>query len=156
MKTNQILVLGLLLLATAFNLNAQDANVPLNEPNYNKPRMFNTMPTRIEITPEKIQQLIATPNGQNANIPFNTQGGAIDGDVISAVSKYNNAIQSVVIRCADFDGARLTLSKVTLPDGSTKFTGRIISLRHGDLYQLVQEDAGWVLVKKNFYDLINE
>lgn len=137
-------------------MNAQDANVPLNEPNYNKPRMFNTMPARIEITPEKMQQLIATPNGQNANIPFNTQGGAIDGDVISAVSKYNNAIQSVVIRCAAFDGARLTLSKVTLPDGSTKFTGRIISLSHGDLYQLVQEDAGWVLVKKNFYDLINK
>jgi hypothetical protein len=76
--------------------------------------------------------------------------------VISAVSKYNNTIQSVVIRCADFDGARLTLSKVNMPDGTTKYTGRIISIRHGDLYQLIQEDAGWVLVKKNFYDLINE
>jgi hypothetical protein len=43
-----------------------------------------------------------------------------------------------------------------MPDGTTKYTGRIISIRHGDLYQLIQEDAGWVLVKKNFYDLINE
>lgn len=156
MKTNQILILGLLLLATAFQLNAQDPNIPLNEPNYNKPRAFNALPTRIEITPEKLQQLIATPNGQAANLPFNTQGGAIDGDVVSAVSKYNNTIQSVVIRCQDFEGARLTLSKITLPDGSTKYTGRIMSLRHGDLYQLVEEDGGMVLVKKNFYDLINE
>ena len=156
MKTNQILVLGLLLLATAFNANAQDPTIPLNEPNYNKPRIFNTMPDRIEITPEKLNQLIATPNGQAANIAFNAQAGEIDGDVISAVSKYNNTIQSVVIRCADFDGARLTLSKVNMPDGTTKYTGRIISIRHGDLYQLIQEDAGWVLVKKNFYDLINE
>ena len=155
MKTNQILVLGLLLLAAAFQVNAQDNNIPLNEPNYNKPRMFNTMPTRIEITPEKLNQLIATPNGQTAAIPFNGQE-EIHGDVISAVTKYNNAIQSVVIRCADFDGARLSISKVNMPDGTTNFTGRIISLRHGDLYQLIQEDAGWVLVKKNFYDLINE
>jgi hypothetical protein len=156
MKTNQILVLSLLLLTTAFNANAQDPTIPLNEPNYNKPRIFNTMPDRIEITPEKLNELIATPNGQAANIPFNAQAGEIDGDVISAVSKYNNTIQSVVIRCADFDGARLTLSKVNMPDGTTKYTGRIISIRHGDLYQLIQEDAGWVLVKKNFYDLINE
>ena len=156
MKTNQILVLGLLLLATAFNANAQDPTIPLNEPNYNKPRIFNTMPDRIEITPEKLEQLIATPNGQTANIPVNGQAGEVAGDVISAVTKYNNAIKSVVIRCTEFDGARLTLSKVNMPDGTTKFTGRIISIRHGDLYQLVQEDAGWVLVKKNFYDLINE
>ena len=157
MKTNQILVLGLLLLATTFNLNAQDANVPLNEPNYNKPRLFNLLPARIEMSAAKLQELIGTPNGQPAQIPVTSdQYSQITGEVISAVSKYNNDIQSVVIRCSDFDGARLTLSKVNMPDGTSKFTGRIISLRHGDLYQLEQANGSWALVKKNFYDLVNE
>jgi len=157
MKTNQILVLGLLFLAATFNLNAQDANIPLNEPNYNKPRLFNLLPARIELTAAKLQELVGTPNGQPAQITAtNDQSAEINGDVISAVTKYNSAIQSVVIRCSDFDGARLTLSKVNLPDGTTKFTGRIISIRHGDLYQLEQENGTWALVKKNFYDLVNE
>jgi len=157
MKTNQILVLGLLFLAATFNLNAQDANIPLNEPNYNKPRLFNLLPARIEMSAAKLQELIGTPNGQPAQITVaSEQNIEINGDVISAVSKYNNAIQSVVIRCSDFDGARLTLSKVNMPDGTTKFTGRIISIRHGDLYQLEQENGAWALVKKNFYDLVNE
>lgn len=157
MKTNQILVLGLLFLAATFNLNAQDANIPLNEPNYNKPRLFNLLPARIEMTAAKLQELVGTPNGQATQIPVAAdQSTEIIGEVISAVTKYNSAIQSVVIRCSDFDGARLTLSKVNLPDGTTKFTGRIISIRHGDLYQLEQENGTWALVKKNFYDLVNE
>jgi hypothetical protein len=157
MKNNQILVLGLLFLATTFNLNAQDGNIPLNEPNYNKPRLFNLLPARIEMSTAKLQELIGTPNGQTAQIPVAAdQATEIAGEVIGAVSKYNNTIQSVVIRCSDFDGARLTLSKVNMPDGTTKFTGRIISIRHGDLYQLEQENGTWALVKKNFYDLVNE
>ena len=157
MKTNQILVLGLLFLATTFNLNAQDGNIPLNEPNYNKPRLFNLLPARIEMSAAKLQELIGTPNGQTAQIPVAAdQATEIAGEVISAVSKYNNIIQSVVIRCSDFEGARLTLSKVNMPDGTTKFTGRIVSIRHGDLYQLEQENGTWALVKKNFYDLVNE
>ena len=157
MKNNQILVLGLLFLATTFNLNAQDGNIPLNEPNYNKPRLFNLLPARIEMSAAKLQELIGTPNGQTAQIPVAAdQATEIAGEVISAVSKYNNTIQSVVIRCSDFEGARLTLSKVNMPDGTTKFTGRIVSIRHGDLYQLEQENGTWALVKKNFYDLVNE
>lgn len=102
-------------------------------------------------------QLVSTPSGQATKIAFGEgQPGELNGEVISQVSKYGQAIQSVVIRCAGFDGARLTLSKITLPDGSIKYTGRIISLQHGDLYQLVEDASGWVLVKRNFYDLINE
>lgn len=157
MKNNQILVVGLLILATAFNLNAQDANIPLNEPNYNKPQLFNLLPTRIEMSAAKLEELIGKPNGQATQIAVNSdQSTEIAGEVISAVSKYNNTIQSVVIRCSDFEGARLTLSKVNMPDGSTKFTGRIISMRHGDLYRLEQENGTWALVKKNFYDVVNE
>jgi hypothetical protein len=157
MKNQSLLVLSLLMLFASIQVQAQEPTVPLNEPNYNKPRLFNALPERLVIGSEKLQQLIATPSGESAKISYdNGQPSEIDGEVISQVSKYNQTLQSVVIRFDGFDGARLTLSKITLPDGTTKYTGRIISLQHGDLYQLNQEDAGWVLVKKNFYDLINE
>jgi hypothetical protein len=156
MKIRQILVAGLLL-AAAFNVHAQDGNIPLNEPNYNKPLLFNLLPARIDLSAAKLEQLIGTPNGQPTQIPVaSEQNPEITGEVIGAVAKYNNAIQSVVIRCIGFDGARLTLSKVNLPDGTAKYTGRILSIRYGDLFQLEQENGNWALVKKNFYALINE
>jgi hypothetical protein len=38
----------------------------------------------------------------------------------------------VVIRSEVFNGARLTVSKITNPDGSIRYSGRIISFKHGD------------------------
>jgi len=156
-KNQSLFVVSLLMLFAALGANAQAPTPPLNEPNYNKPRLFDNLPERIVIGSEKLQQLIATPFGEATKIAFdNGQSSEIDGTVISNVSKYNQTVQSVVIRCTRFDGARLTISKITLPDGTIQYSGRIISFQHGDLYQLHQADSGWVLVKRNFYDLVNE
>jgi hypothetical protein len=67
-----------------------------------------------------------------------------------------NNIHSVVIRSRNFNGATLTLSSSAQPNGTVKFTGRIISFQHGDLYELQNQNNQYILIKKNFYDLINE
>jgi hypothetical protein len=63
---------------------------------------------------------------------------------------------SVVIKCTNRQGARLTLTKVTNPDHSTKYIGRILSLQHGDSYEIVYENNQYFLKKKSLYDLVNE
>jgi RecB family endonuclease NucS len=42
-------------------------------------------------------------------------------------------------------------------DGTVKYNGRLMTdFQHGDLFVLQQKDGGFALVKKNFYDVINE
>ncbi len=80
----------------------------------------------------------------------------LEGQVVSVVSKYNNSIQSVVINTSNFNGARLTFSRIKKQDGSVIYSGRIVSFEHGDLFQLINKDGEFVLVKRNFNELVNE
>jgi hypothetical protein len=143
--------LSLLLSATI--LSAQDV-VPVNEPNQKRPLLFKTLPEKVTIQASDLKSLIAGGEGKTIRLQMGT--GALEGKVVSAVNKYNNNIRSVVIRSSNFNGATLTLSSSTKRDGTVKITGRLISIQHGDLYELEKENEQYVLVKKNYYDLINE
>jgi hypothetical protein len=142
----------LLICATA---SAQE-KIPVNEPDLNKPRLFNTLPDKIPVHILDLQALVNTGTGKEVSLTLekNTSTG-FTGKIVSSASKYNN-IRSVVIRSSNFNGATFTLSSSILANGTVKFTGRIISLQHGDLYELQEQDNQYILVKKNYHDLINE
>ncbi len=136
---------------------AQHQTIPLNEPDNNKPRLFNNLPDNIPVNINTLAGLLNAPVGSTistnlaSDMPF-----TFEGQVVSAASKYGGSIRSVVIRSTNFNGARLTLSKITNEDGISSYTGRIISLQHGDLYVLQNRDGQFALVKKGFYDVVNE
>lgn len=134
-----------------------DTQPPINEPDYNKPRLFNNLPDIIPVKIENFTPLFTAAIGAAVDLGLEASGQIrIDGQVVSTVSKFNDKLQSVVIRSTNFNGAGLTISKITKEDGTTIYRGRIISLKHGDLYELQKEGDNYVLIKKNFYDLINE
>jgi len=131
--------------------------IPVNEPNYNKSKLFQNLPDNVPVSMENIGTLFTTAVGRSVGLNLSSAlPFRVEGDVVSLVSKYNNAIESVVVRSTNYDGARLTLSKITAADGSISYTGRIISMQHGDLFELKQINNQFTLIKKNFYDLVNE
>ncbi len=136
---------------------AQNAAIPINEPDYNKPVLFSNLPDKIPVSMNDISSLFATPVGREINLSLSAQNNLqFTGEVISSVNKYANSMQSVVIRSSNYNGARFTVSKVIATDGTVTYTGRIISFQHGDLFELQKLNNELVLVKRNFYDLVNE
>jgi hypothetical protein len=133
----------------------QNETVPLNEPNPNKPKLFSSLPDRIGISVASFTEVLNSATGTTVNIPVN---GPIrfQGEVVSSASKYNNTIRSIVIRSTNYDGARLTFSMITNADGSINYTGRIISMQHGDLYELQNLNGQYSFVKKTFYEVVTE
>jgi hypothetical protein len=135
---------------------AQTDKIPVNEPDYNKPRLFDALPSRIPVTIDELNSLINEPSGKAASFKFSgLPAKQIDGKIIS-VAGQGNKIQSTVLRSTNFNGATLTVSKIRNDDGSFSFTGRVISFQHGDLFELKKEEGNYVLVKRNFYELVNE
>ena len=53
-------------------------------------------------------------------------------------------------------GARLIFTKLTDPNNSVKYIGRIISLKHGDSYEIISENDQYYLKKKGIYELMTE
>ncbi len=154
MKLLQLPGICLIVLFTHYTVSAQNS-IPINEPDLNKPKLFTDLPDKIPVDIYNLQGLISAENGKSVSLKLGQRElSRFDGKVVSKAD--DNNIHSVVIRSGNFNGATLTLSSSTQPNGTVKFTGRIISFQHGDLYVLENQNDQYILIKKNFYDLVNE
>ena len=146
---------GIILLFALFSFTSFAQNIPINEPNYSKPKLFQDLPERILIQVSALQSLLDNPISVTVNVQL-ADNFPVQGHIVSYANKYNSAIQSVVIALTNRIGASFSLSKIKDTDGSVKYTGRIISMQHGDGFEISFEDGQYYLVKKTFNNMINE
>ena len=125
----------------------------MNEPHYNKPKLFGDLPERINFDPTVLSALLNTQVGQSINLAV-TPVFRISGQVVSKADDQNST--SVVVRLTNRPGARLIFTKLTDPNNSVKYIGRIISLKHGDSYEIISENDQYYLKKKGIYELMTE
>jgi hypothetical protein len=153
MKNLCTTVLGTCLMLISIGSFAQNQEVPVNEPDYNKPKLFNDLPESIAFDPATLQYLFQLQVGQTTSIPM-TANFSFRGDVVSKSSEEN--MQSIVIRSTNRPGARLVFTKIIDPENGVKYIGRIISFQHGDAFEIVFENNQYTFKKKGLYDLFNE
>lgn len=157
MKSLRTTVLSAGIALCSFTSFAQDKPAPVNEPNLNKPRLFSNLPDRIQLNADDISGLFSQTVGRSTSIRLQgDQPAAFEGALVSSASMEDNRVHTIVVRSTNYNGANLTLTKITGADGQVKYRGRIISFAHGDLFELEYQGGQYVLVKKNFYDLVNE
>ena len=158
MKNLFITVICACLTICSLNSAAQETKVIVNEPNYNKPRLFDNLPPVIPVSVENLNGLINSKAGARIHTSFATDArtASFEGNVVSSVNKYEDNVQTVIIKSTNYNGATLYISRVITEDGTIKYNGRLMSFQHGDLYVLQPKDGGFELVKKNYYDVINE
>ena len=154
MKNLLTIVCCLCLSLYSIRSSAQQNDAPVNKPDLNKPRLFKLSPQKISIQTDEITGLLSTAVGEP--ILLNLPSFRFEGNVISAISKYENKIQTVVIRSSNFEGATLTISRITDEAGNIKYAGRIISMKSGDLYELKQVENGFALVKNDYNRVVVE
>jgi hypothetical protein len=127
--------------------------IPLNEPDYNKPKLFADLPDQIQFNPKDLSHLFALKLGESVNVPI-SDAFTFSGQVVSKAEEEKSS--SVIIRSTNRVGARLVFTKVTDADNTIKYIGRIISLQHSDSYEIVSENNQYYFKKKGLYDLMSE
>jgi len=150
------LVKGILCLSVflaCIETNAQTP--PVREPDMNRPTLFQNLPEKISCRIADLSALLESEIGQTISFSF-IDNLNFQGVVSSVASKFDNTLQSVVIRSTNFPGAALSFSRITNENGSISYVGRILSFQHGDAYEINQENGQYFFVKKGFYDLVNE
>ena len=150
------LVKGIICLSVFFvciHTNAQTP--PVREPNMNRPSLFQNLPEKISCRINDLSSLLESEIGKTISFSF-TGTLNFQGVVSSVASKFDNTLQSVVVRSTNFPGAALSFSKIVKEDGTFSYVGRILSFQHGDAYEISQENGQYFFVKKGFYDLVNE
>lgn len=137
---------------------AQD-RVVLKEPDHNKPTLFSSFPDKIPVEINELKNLFShtAAKGKEINTSFlDKKLPGFRGKIISATSKYNNTLQSVVVRSTQFNGATLTFSSSTTTDGTVRYSGRIVSFQHDDVFILQKQNDQYFFLKKKFNELVNE
>ena len=113
--------------------NVQNRSVSVNEPDYNKPKLFGDLPDRINFDPAHLSVLLNTQPGQSVTFSL-TPVFSISGELVSKAEDANST--SVVLRLANRPGARLIFTKLGGQNSPVKYIGRIISMKHGDSYEI--------------------
>ncbi len=155
MKHLKTVTMSLMLSFLFLNAAAQNNNPPVNEPDYNQPKLFADAPQKFNVDISVLETLLDIPVGQSVNFPL-TGTFRMIGSVVSKSDPADPSVKSVVIRSTNRQGATMTFTKVMNANGGYSYLGRIISFKNSDAYEFAAENGGYVLVKKDLYDLFNE
>lgn len=130
-------------------------DIPLNEPDRRKPNLFSDLPSKLTLNIKALDVLLDMSIGTYISAPL--AGSVIfEGIIISKSDPNDGNTKSVVIKSTNRMGAVLTFTRNRLPDGGTKYIGRILSRNNSDAFEIGQEEGQYVLVKKQLYDIISE
>jgi hypothetical protein len=149
------LVKGVICLSMFFICLHSDAQKEfVREPDMNRPTLFQNLPNKISCRINDLSALLQLEIGKP--VSFLLVDNLSFQGVVSSVAKFDNKLNSVVVRSTNFPGAALSFSRITKEDGTFSYVGRIISFQHGDAYEVGLENGQYYFVKKGFYDLVNE
>jgi hypothetical protein len=155
MKTVITAASCVLLSLTALTSFSQEKKIPINEPDYGKPRLFSDLPQKMSMDVVSLEPLFRLTVGNSVSVQL-TNEFILQGVVVSTSDINDAALKSVVVRSTNRQGAIFTFTKTTRPDGSFAYIGRMMSRNNGDAYEMALENGTYVLQKKNLYDLISE
>ncbi|MGE5519176.1 MAG: hypothetical protein ACM3VS_04540 [Candidatus Dadabacteria bacterium] len=142
-------------LCTAMHSIAQGPNKIINEPDYNKAKIFNDLPDRMNIRLVDVDALVNLPVGSPVNTVVAPNFRAI-GTVVSSSEDKLEDMKSVVIKLQNRQGAIFTFTKRKLEQDTYSYSGRILNKNNGDAFDLVKENGQYVLLKKGINELISE
>ncbi len=157
MKSLRTSVLSVCVTLCSLCLYAQTEKIPLNEPDLNKPQLFANLPESFQVPANKLAALLTTDAGAKMAVDLSINI-KLEGQIVSsAISETDKVQKSIVLRSSNYNGALLTISRVVDPStGHEFYTGRILSMKHRDLYVLQNVNGQYSFVKKDFYTLVNE
>lgn len=158
MKNIRIPMLCLCIVTFQLCVTAQESHPLAPKTDLNKPKIFNALPERIKVSLVALDALIEKQTGNTTSVEtlMDNQVLRFEGSILFSVNDVQSKLKSIMLQLPSFGGARFTLTQLTHADGTKEYAGRILSFQHGDAYILEKHKDDYYLIKKNFYDLVNE
>jgi hypothetical protein len=157
MKFLKTSALGVLLSVCMLQVAAQQdtKKLPISQYDFNKPKLFKDLPDRINVPLKNFDNVFDFEVGKSVDLPF-ASNFQFSGTVVSKAEDVASNVKSIVIKSTNKVGATLALSRMINPDNTITYRGRIMSFKHGDAYEIANENGSYYLVKKGLYDLYEE
>jgi len=156
MKILQTLALCALLNAYTGDASAQVLKEANNQHHVvQKPMLFKEAPSRVPLKHKEFDKLFSFEVGEAVSLSL-ASDFSLAGTVVSKAEDRNANVKSIVVRCSDKAGASFTMSRFIHQSNTITYSGRMISFKHADAYEMVLENGSYSLVKKEASDLYEE
>jgi hypothetical protein len=137
---------GILLCCLLCNLSMAQSKLPLRQTLPNKSPLFSKLPQKVTANKLHIDRLFSIADEGYIKIPL-ADNNYFEGVVLEKVRKNPNVI-SMNVKLTNYEGAMLTVSKIVNDDQTVNYVGRIVSIKHGDIYMLTFEDNKYYFTKQ--------
>jgi hypothetical protein len=154
MKKLQMFALGAILTICFYQAKSQEITMP-SEPDYRKPKLFADLPQKMNLKLTGLESLFSLAVGAPVDVSLSDNFN-FQGTVVSKSDGKDASFASVVIRSTNRQGASFTFTKTASADGSFRYSGRILSLKNSDVFEIVKENDHYVLQKKDLSEMIRE
>ena len=155
MKILKTGALFMLLYAFALSSAAQNNRFPLTEPDYNKPKLFDDLPSKFPVDVKLLEALLDLPEGKPLSFAL-AKGVHFQGKVVSKSDPNDPNVKSIVIKSTNRLGSAFTFTRLRNEDGSVSYQGRILSRMHSDAFEIQIENGQYVLTKTQLYEIISK
>ena len=155
MKILKTGLLGLLFTLCAACAFAQRIGPAKTETSFNKPELFRDLPNRMDVSQQSLAPLLQNNVGEKVSIPL-ASGFTFDGVVVSKSNAAERRYKTVVIKSTNRPGASFTITGLQKADGTMQYSGRMLSLKHSDAYEMKEDGGRLALEKTPLDDLVSE
>lgn len=136
-----------LLTITACTVTAQSTKI-------SKPYLFKNFPAAIDFSEAALSNVFSAKAGQSKMLAL-PGGLSLSGEVVSNISKYNGALQTLAIKLPAFNNMLFSLSKRKEKDNSVVYVGHLFSKDYADGYELKRNDNNtYQLVKVEMNEML--
>ena len=145
---------GLLLFVCAYHTSAQSIALA-RKTDLPKPKLFSDLPKRMDVNMPMLAPLLQKEVGAPVHVTLSS-GFVLDGVVVSKSDAAEQRYKTVVIRATNRPGATFTITGVRKTDGTYRYSGRMLSLKSSDAYELTENGSGFALQKHDASELVTE
>jgi len=154
MKTLKTITVCVVLTLGFLHSGAQE-KIPINQPDYNKPKAFDDLPRKMHMAISDMESLFDFPVGKLVMAKL-APDFHFKGTVVSRSGNSESQVRSVVINSITRKGAVFTFTRIAKDDGNFIYRGRILSKESIDAYEIVKENDQYILEKKSYYEIVRE
>ena len=154
LKTGAICVLTCLCYVHAAAQQNQQPAVS-EKSDYVKPRIFADLPQKLQLDVPMLEGMLNDEVGKRVHFAL-SQGFQFQGVVVSKSDATDIHSRTVVVKASNRQGVTFTFTRNTNTDGTYSYLGRMLSFKHGDAFEITEDQGRLVMVKKEQQDLIEE
>ena len=136
---------------------AQQNQLPIvsEKSDYVKPRIFTDLPQKLQLNVPMLEGMLNDEVGKKVHFALG-QGFQFQGVVVSKSDATDTHSHTVVVKATNRQGVTFTFTRNINTDGTYSYMGRMLSFKHGDAFEITEEQGQLVMVKKEQQDLFEE